>query len=419
MSGRGGRAAQPPRSKAAHSKDEGPWWGSRTWLLTQAFLAWAGFSVLGFLPELCLELYNRAIQNGIFNPVAEDPQSAWAIFTHLCGFAVFLLIMTRKKRWLILPGVSSLWFMWVFKWVHLPPAYWVLATHALGYLMMAVSLLFVMGILSSLLFIWVDLMSFVKNLWVFYPQIKRELQNHPILEKVIVKATGNLPTSSGDSPSKLLRMVDVRDEFSDCCFLCKEPAAFYVGVCDTWTSPSDQRKPKHLSICTPFADLRDTQRRTEDMLRSEQATVERLKRTAQAELDKRIALQADFLTRSTAARETTSTIRARDHAQSPPPQLPSPQHADAQPQPHDPLANARPDKLRREVKYLLGELERLEREYAQSEEGRSAQEQRVAELERELDVQRAATARAQTRCREYAQERSMMDRLAAQVGFYL
>jgi len=106
----------------------------------------------------------------LFEPLADAPASAWALTTHFAGFAVFLFMVTNKKRWLVIPVVSTLVFMWTWRWTHLPREYWAIATHAIGYLLMGTALLMVMGVLSGIVYLWVELVSFVRQLWIFYPQ---------------------------------------------------------------------------------------------------------------------------------------------------------------------------------------------------------------------------------------------------------
>mmetsp|Transcript_38049 Transcript_38049/g.48522 ORF Transcript_38049/g.48522 Transcript_38049/m.48522 type:complete len:735 (+) Transcript_38049:198-2402(+) len=177
---------------------------TRRALLVRGLVVWLAFSVFAWvfttdfmgIPELI-----RSV----------DSSAAWALLMHTTGFSMFLLLLTRQVRWLVLNIVLALGVLWLFS--HTLPANWMLFNiNSFGYLLLLMVLLIVLGVAGGLVYVWTNVVDFLKSLCLRYPQVHDDLRANKLLEQVLIRHLSELPRPALLQPYEDLNATAVEDQ---------------------------------------------------------------------------------------------------------------------------------------------------------------------------------------------------------------
>lgn len=292
-------------------------WENRKWL---AFAAW--FFVSGFVYwffELAKPI-SKFVCDAFFaivTPATEEPHAAWAFASHAAGLGLFLLITTRQSRWLLATAVGWLSVLWGMGLV-VPDKWHVLVAHAVGYAIQAGCLIAALGVFGGAVYLWTELLQFVKKIIRIYPQVRGNLHEHPLLEKVIVSSaisdrgskdfeedieftcTKNKVRGLQDPGEDDLSLLQQSSELLDSgeselelkpavgssltehvgsCFLCRGKGVATVAVCKEWNFSEDTKNLQQyevlLSVCMPLAAMKAQRAKLQAELEAVQSELER------------------------------------------------------------------------------------------------------------------------------------------------
>jgi hypothetical protein len=140
-----------------------------------------------------------------FDALSRDPNSdssrggeantsvAFALLMHTSGFSVFLLYFTGQIRWLMINGIVGLTLMWMLNLSGMDQKWVVFGTHTAGYMILVVVVVVMSLVFGGVVLVWTNLIDFLKDVLVRYPQVKNELSENKLLEQVVVTYISQLP----------------------------------------------------------------------------------------------------------------------------------------------------------------------------------------------------------------------------------
>ena len=135
----------------------------------------------------------------MYKPIASiqghevDSSATSALLMHSTGFSVFLLYFTGQIRWLILNGVVGLLMLWIFNATGIENKWVIVSTHSVGYIVLATTVGIMILVFGGVVLVWSNLIDFLKDILVRYPQVKDDLSQKKVLEQVLIRYISNIP----------------------------------------------------------------------------------------------------------------------------------------------------------------------------------------------------------------------------------
>ncbi|POM77879.1 Hypothetical protein PHPALM_4670, partial [Phytophthora palmivora] len=110
-----------------------------------------------------------------------DEATGWAWFSHCAGVTVFLLVMTRRLRWLLVVPVVGAFLLWVMS-LAMPASWIIFSAHSVGYGLLLASVVIAMGVFGWFVCAWRELVSFLTRSCFLYPQLQAGMEReYPLL----------------------------------------------------------------------------------------------------------------------------------------------------------------------------------------------------------------------------------------------
>ncbi|GMF24787.1 unnamed protein product [Phytophthora fragariaefolia] len=118
-----------------------------------------------------------------------DEATGWAWFSHCAGVTVFLLVMTRRLRWLLVVPVVGAFLLWVMS-LAMPASWIIFSAHSVGYGLLLASVVIAMGVFSWFVCAWRELVSFLTRSCFLYPQLQAGMEReYPLLVRIVSEYT--------------------------------------------------------------------------------------------------------------------------------------------------------------------------------------------------------------------------------------
>ncbi|KAG2785611.1 hypothetical protein PC129_g13817 [Phytophthora cactorum] len=118
-----------------------------------------------------------------------DEATGWAWFSHCAGVTVFLLVMTRRLRWLLVVPVVGAFLLWVMS-LAMPASWIIFSAHSVGYGLLLASVVVAMGVFGWFLCAWRELVSFLTRSCFLYPQLQAGMEReYPLLVRIVSEYT--------------------------------------------------------------------------------------------------------------------------------------------------------------------------------------------------------------------------------------
>ncbi|KAK1947518.1 hypothetical protein P3T76_001528 [Phytophthora citrophthora] len=118
-----------------------------------------------------------------------DEATGWAWFSHCAGVTVFLLVMTRRLRWLLVVPVVGAFLLWVMS-LAMPSSWIIFSAHSVGYGLLLASVVIAMGVFSWFVCAWKELVSFLTRSCFLYPQLQAGMEReYPLLVRIVSEYT--------------------------------------------------------------------------------------------------------------------------------------------------------------------------------------------------------------------------------------
>jgi hypothetical protein len=118
-----------------------------------------------------------------------DEATGWAWFSHCAGVTVFLLVMTRRLRWLLVVPVVGAFVLWVMS-LAMPASWIIFSAHSVGYGLLLASVVIAMGVFSWFVCAWRELVSFLTRSCFLYPQLQAGMEReYPLLVRIVSEYT--------------------------------------------------------------------------------------------------------------------------------------------------------------------------------------------------------------------------------------
>ena len=140
-----------------------------------------------------------------------DSSAVSALMMHSMGFSVFLLYFTGKIRWLILNGAVGFVMLWIFNATGIDNQWVLVSTHSVGYVVLATTIIIMILVFGGVVLVWSNLIDFLKDVLVRYPQVKDDLSQKKVLEQVLIGYISQIPKTEVLHPIK----VGKSDEFDE------------------------------------------------------------------------------------------------------------------------------------------------------------------------------------------------------------
>eukprot|EP00002_Diphylleia_rotans_P038844 TRINITY_DN8881_c0_g1_i1.p1 TRINITY_DN8881_c0_g1~~TRINITY_DN8881_c0_g1_i1.p1 ORF type:complete len:495 (-),score=87.04 TRINITY_DN8881_c0_g1_i1:62-1546(-) len=139
----------------------------------KALATWAVFTVAGWIS---LPSKLQLVQG----------HTAWTVFTHCIGASIFMLVVTQQTRWLPISAAGGIMILLLGHLTGTPDDWIALVSHAFGYMVLIAMAVMFLGLFGGMLYIWTELIRFVKRLVRIYPDAYHDIQAHPVLQKVVI-----------------------------------------------------------------------------------------------------------------------------------------------------------------------------------------------------------------------------------------
>ncbi|CAI5738511.1 unnamed protein product [Peronospora destructor] len=118
-----------------------------------------------------------------------DEATGWAWFSHCAGVTVFLLVMTRRLRWLLVVPVVGAFLLWVMS-LAMPASWIIFSAHSMGYGLLLASVVIAMGVFGWFVCAWKELVSFLTRSCFLYPQLQAGMEReYPLLVRIVSEHT--------------------------------------------------------------------------------------------------------------------------------------------------------------------------------------------------------------------------------------
>ncbi|KAF4136553.1 hypothetical protein GN958_ATG14228 [Phytophthora infestans] len=118
-----------------------------------------------------------------------DEATGWAWFSHCAGVTVFLLVMTRRLRWLLVVPVVGAFLLWVMS-LAMPASWIIFSAHSVGYGLLLASVVVAVGVFGWFLCAWRELVSFLTRSCFLYPQLQAGMEReYPLLVRIVSEYT--------------------------------------------------------------------------------------------------------------------------------------------------------------------------------------------------------------------------------------
>ncbi|CAH0475515.1 unnamed protein product [Peronospora belbahrii] len=118
-----------------------------------------------------------------------DEATGWAWFSHCAGVTVFLLVMTRRLRWLLVVPVVGAFLLWVLS-LAMPASWIIFSAHSMGYGLLLASVVIAMGVFGWFVCAWKELVSFLTQSCFLYPQLQAGMEReYPLLVRIVSEHT--------------------------------------------------------------------------------------------------------------------------------------------------------------------------------------------------------------------------------------
>ncbi|KAL4154728.1 hypothetical protein PRNP1_006844 [Phytophthora ramorum] len=118
-----------------------------------------------------------------------DEATGWAWFSHCAGVTVFLLVMTRRLRWLLVVPVVGAFLLWVMS-LAMPASWIIFSAHSMGYGLLLASVVIAMGVFGWFVCAWRELVSFLTRSCFLYPQLQTGMEReYPLLVRIVSEYT--------------------------------------------------------------------------------------------------------------------------------------------------------------------------------------------------------------------------------------
>ncbi|CAI5722142.1 unnamed protein product [Peronospora effusa] len=118
-----------------------------------------------------------------------DEATGWAWFSHCAGVTVFLLVMTRRLRWLLVVPVFGAFLLWVMS-LAMPASWIIISAHSMGYGLLLASVVIAMGVFGWFVCAWKELVSFLTRSCFLYPQLQAGMEReYPLLVRIVSEHT--------------------------------------------------------------------------------------------------------------------------------------------------------------------------------------------------------------------------------------
>ncbi|RLN98382.1 hypothetical protein BBJ28_00020674 [Nothophytophthora sp. Chile5] len=118
-----------------------------------------------------------------------DEDTGWAWFSHCAGVTVFLLVMTRRLRWLLVVPAGGALVLWVMS-LAMPASWIIVSAHSVGYGLLLASVVIAMGVFGWFVCAWRELVSFLTRSCFLYPQLQAGMETeYPLLVRIVSEYT--------------------------------------------------------------------------------------------------------------------------------------------------------------------------------------------------------------------------------------
>ncbi|KAE8878503.1 hypothetical protein PF005_g8306 [Phytophthora fragariae] len=118
-----------------------------------------------------------------------DEATGWAWFSHCAGVTVFLLVMTRRLRWLLVVPVVGAFVLWVMS-LAMPASWIIFSAHSVGYGLLLACVVIAMGVFGWFVCAWRELVSFLTRSCFLYPQLQAGMEReYPLLVRIVSEYT--------------------------------------------------------------------------------------------------------------------------------------------------------------------------------------------------------------------------------------
>ncbi|TDH68812.1 hypothetical protein CCR75_001402 [Bremia lactucae] len=118
-----------------------------------------------------------------------DEATGWAWFSHCAGVTVFLVVVTRRLRWLLVVPVVGAFVLWVMS-LAMPASWIIVSAHSVGYGLLLASVVIAMGVFGWFVCAWKELVGFLTRSCFLYPQLQAGMEKeYPLLVRIVSEYT--------------------------------------------------------------------------------------------------------------------------------------------------------------------------------------------------------------------------------------
>ncbi|CEG39827.1 uncharacterized protein PHALS_10061 [Plasmopara halstedii] len=118
-----------------------------------------------------------------------DEATGWAWFSHCAGGTVFLVLRTRRLRWVVIVPVLGAFVLYLLT-LTIPASWIIISAHSVGYGLLLASIILTMGVFGWFLCAWRQLVSFLTRSCFLFPQLQAGMeQEYPLLVRIVSEYT--------------------------------------------------------------------------------------------------------------------------------------------------------------------------------------------------------------------------------------
>lgn len=118
-----------------------------------------------------------------------DEATGWAWFSHCAGVTVFLVVVTRHLRWLVVVPLGGACVLYVLT-LAMPASWIIVSAHSVGYGLLLASVVLAMGVFGWFVCAWRELVGFLTRSCFLYPQLQAGMaQEYPLLVRIVSEST--------------------------------------------------------------------------------------------------------------------------------------------------------------------------------------------------------------------------------------
>ncbi|CAM9391846.1 unnamed protein product [Chrysoparadoxa australica] len=231
-------------------------------LVLRGLGAWLTISLFGWIFNTMDLQAQESIKDAALRVLPVSSDAYWPMLMHSVGFSSFLLLVTRRIRWVCLTAGGSFAILCALSAV--PERWQLVVLHSTGYILLFTVVLGTIGVGAGAVWVWGEVISFLKRTCMAYPQVQDDMRSNKLLESVMVRIQPSgvqpqlrLPYGEGCQerertavPTRQLTKVLNRP----CCLFCsKQEVRYHLPVCGAWASNESSEAGVHL--CTPYTAI--------------------------------------------------------------------------------------------------------------------------------------------------------------------